>query len=212
MVLWNNIIESIGPLQPCCLMPFRFQAKYGLLTYAQCGQLDPFAVVEHLGRLGAECIVGRESHSNGGIHLHAFFMFESKFRSSDQRVFDVGGCHPNISRGYSNPSDGYDYAIKDGEVVGGGLARPEQPDVSKHSNWTRIVQAEDSDEFWALVRELEPRALCTNFTSLKAYSQDRYRPERSPYSTPDGLGFDTSQYPVLQQWVDSNIANKPDGR
>lgn len=193
-------------------MPFRFQAKYGLLTYAQCGDLDPWRVVGHLGGLGAECIVGRESHSDGGVHLHAFFMFDTKFRSSNQRVFDVDGCHPNISRGYSNPSDGYDYAIKDGEVVAGGLDRPEQPDVQKHSNWASIVQAQDQDEFWTLVRELEPRALCTNYTSLRAYAQDRYRPTRTEYSTPNGVGFDTSEYPLLSEWVVANIENKPTGR
>ena len=62
-------------------MTFRFAAQYGLLTYAQSGELDPFRVVDHLGNLGAECIIGRESHSDGGLHLHAFFMFERKFES-----------------------------------------------------------------------------------------------------------------------------------
>lgn len=47
-------------------MPFRFAARFALLTYAQCGDLDPFAVNDHLGSLGAECIVGRENHGDGG--------------------------------------------------------------------------------------------------------------------------------------------------
>ena len=58
-------------------MTFRFAAKYGLLTYAQSDGLDPFAIVNHLGDLGLECIVGRELHDDGGTHYHAFFM--SKF-------------------------------------------------------------------------------------------------------------------------------------
>ena len=193
-------------------MPFRFQAKYGLLTYAQCGALDPFHVVEHLGKLGAECIVGRESHGDGGVHLHAFFMFESKFRSSDPRVFDVDGCHPNVSRGYSNPADGYDYATKDGDVVAGGLDRPGEHNVQKHSVWATIVSAETEDEFWALVRELDPRALCVSFTSLRAYAGHRYAPARVAYRTPDGIRFDTGQYPELHDWVETNLVNKPDSR
>ena len=102
-------------------MTFRFAARYGLLTYAQSGELDPFRVVNHLADLGAECIIGREDHADGGVHLHAFFMFERKFESRNVRVFDVDGCHPNIVRGYGTPEKGWDYATKDGDVVGGGL-------------------------------------------------------------------------------------------
>lgn len=193
-------------------MPFRFQAKYGLLTYAQCGDLDAWDVVGHLSSLGAECIVGRECHRDGGIHLHAFFMFEHKFRSSNPRVFDVGGYHPNVSRGYSNPADGYDYAIKDGEVVAGGLDRPGEHHVQKSSNWAQIVEAQDEDEFWALVRELDPRALCVSFTSLRAYASHRYAPERTPYGTPDGVSFCTDEYPELSQWVEDYITNVSDSR
>ena len=193
-------------------MPFRFQAKYGLLTYPQCGTLDAFRVVEHLGELGAECIVARESHVNGGDHLHAFFMFESKFRSSNVRVFDVDGHHPNVSRGYSNPADGYDYATKDGDVVAGGLERPREDNVQKHSNWSRIVEAENEAEFWQLVKELDPRSLCVSFTSLRAYASHRYAPERVAYVTPDGIRFDTGSYPALREWVEANITNQPDSR
>lgn len=193
-------------------MPFRFQAKYGLLTYAQCGDLDPFDVVAHLSNLGAECIVGRESHGNGGVHLHAFFMFESKFRSSDVRVFDVGGCHPNVSRGYANPADGYDYAIKDGDVVAGGLERPGEHHVQKHSVWSRIIEAETESEFWALARELDPRSVCISFTSLRAYCGHRYAPTRAEYRSPDGLRFDASQYPALREWVDNELGEFPNER
>ena len=111
-------------------MPFRFQAKYGLLTYAQCGDLDPFAVVTRLSELGAECIVGREIHEDGGIHLHAFFSFEKKRNLKNERIFDVEGVHPNIQASYGTPEKGYDYAIKDGDVVGGGLERPSGEDTT----------------------------------------------------------------------------------
>jgi len=202
-------------------MPFRFQAKYGLLTYPQCGavasdpqrrELDAWDVVTHLGNLGAECIVGRESHGDGGVHLHAFFMFESKFRSSDVRVFDVDGHHPNVSRGYANPADGYDYAIKDGDVVAGGLERPGEHHVQKHSVWSRIIEAETESEFWALARELDPRAVCISFTSLRAYCGHRYAPTRAQYRSPSGIRFDTSQYPELSEWVDHELRQRTDER
>ena len=102
-------------------MTFNFNAKYVLLTYAQCGDLDPWAVVDHLAELRAECIIGREAHADGGTHLHCFAHFDRKFRSRRADVFDVLGCHPNVSPTYTTPQAGWDYACKDGDIVAGGL-------------------------------------------------------------------------------------------
>ena len=70
-------------------MPFNFNARYALLTYSQCGDLDGVEVSNHFTKLGAECIVAREAHADGGIHLHAFVDFgpECKFRSRRSDVF-----------------------------------------------------------------------------------------------------------------------------
>lgn len=189
-------------------MPFRFDAKYGLLTYPQCGDLDAWAIVDMLGDLGAECIVGREDHVDGGVHLHAFFMFERKFSSRNVRVFDVDGRHPNVVRGYSTPEKGYDYATKDGDIVAGGLERPGvREKVSGASEkWARILLSESRDEFFETVAQLDPRALCINFGSLRAYADWRYRPTRDPYVTPGGISFDTSGFPELEQWVRESLA------
>ncbi len=195
-------------------MPFRFAAKYGLLTYPQCGGLDPWAVSDHLGRLGAECIVGREDHSDGGVHLHAFFMFERRFESRDVRVFDVAGCHPNVVRGYSTPSKGYAYATKDGDVVAGGLECPtDGPAVSETSSkWARAIMAESREEFFAVVAELDPRALCCSFGSLRAYADWKYRPVMDPYRSPDGISFCTDEVPELDNWVQRNLAGPVTGK
>ena len=193
-------------------MTFRFDAKYGLLTYAQSGGLSSDHVVEHLGRLGAECIVGRESHADGGTHLHAFFMFERKFTSRNVRIFDVDGHHPNVVRGYGTPELGYDYATKDGDVVGGGLLREDcvkSGDAGgSHNKWTTITMAGSREEFFALCAELEPRALCVSFTSLKAYADWRYRPEPDPYRHPPELEFDPDATRELDNWVDGNLRGR----
>ena len=44
---------------------FSFHARYALLTYAQCGDLCPFTIVDLLSTMGAECIIGREHHQDG---------------------------------------------------------------------------------------------------------------------------------------------------
>ena len=189
-------------------MLYRFAAKYGLLTFPQCGSLDGFEVSDHLSSLGAECIVGRENHEDGGVHLHAFFMFDRKFESRDVRIFDVGGRHPNVVRGYGTPEKGWDYATKDGDVVAGGLARPSPSGVSQDGDrWAEIILAEDREEFFDRCKRLAPRALLCSFTSLRAYADWRYRVDPAPYKSPEGLGFSTSHYPELDSWVEQNLGH-----
>ena len=104
-------------------MSLHINAKYVLLTYAQCGTLEGDAIMERISSLGGECIVARESHSDGGVHLHVFVRFGRKFRSRKADVFDVDGRHPNIVPSRGTPEKGYDYAVKDGDIVCGGLRR-----------------------------------------------------------------------------------------
>lgn len=187
-------------------MSFRFAAKYGLFTYAQCGDLDAFAVVDHFASLRSECIIGRETHADGGTHLHAFAMWESKFQTRDARKFDVLGCHPNVVAGYGTPEKGWDYATKDGEVVGGGLERPSGDIVDKAcSKWSEIVNSPTADEFWGNVARLDPRALCCSFVSLEKYAAHKYRPDLATYESPSGIEFDTGELVRLPAWVGDNL-------
>lgn len=187
-------------------MPFQLNSRYVLLTYAQCGELDPFEVVNLLSGVGAECIIGRELHRNQGIHLHAFVDFGRVYRTRNQRFADVEGCHPNILPYGRTPEKGWDYAIKDGDVVAGGLERPERSTVSSVGDpWSVIANATSVEEFWAMARELAPRALLTSFNSLRAYAEWNYRPEKIEYSTPAEVSFDLSEYPQLVEWVRNNV-------
>lgn len=185
---------------------FRFRSKHVLLTYAQCGDLDPFSVNDHLGSIGAECIIGREDHADGGIHLHAFAMWERQFETRNVRLFDVDGCHPNVSPVRRTPETAYDYAIKDGDVVAGGLERPSGNSVaSTGGKWADIIAAPTRDEFFARLAELDPRALCVSFGNLRTYADWKYRPDPAEYATPAGIRFDTSRAPQLDGWCRSNL-------
>lgn len=180
-------------------------AKHLLLTYAQCGALDPFTVSDHLSALSAECIVGRERHADGGIHLHVFVDFGRQFSSRKVDIFDVGGYHPNIARVGRTPWKAYDYAIKDGDVCAGGLDRPAETSGNGFSEtdttWHTILEAETAEEFWELCHVLAPRDVARSFPSLQKYCDWRYRPAARPYSTPDGFEFDTSCAPALDEWL-----------
>jgi len=199
-------------------MTFRFAAKYGLLTYPQIGDRDSdrlaWEINDLLGNLGAECIIGREYHRDGGIHLHAFFMFERKFESRNVRIFDVDGLHPNIVRGYSTPEKGATYATKDGDVVAGGLDIDGlRVEVSQPRNvWAEIILAVDRDEFFEACARLAPRALCCSYTQLRCYADWRYRDDPVPYATPSGLSFDTSGTPELAGWVQETFGGPRTGK
>lgn len=155
-------------------MTFHVNSRYVLLTYAQCGDLDPWRVMERISEIPGECIVGREVHEDGGLHLHVFCDFGSKFRSRRTDVFDVDGCHPNIAPSRGTPEKGYDYAIKDGDVVCGGLGRPEPKSGTghgkAHATWTEITNATSRGEFWELLHCLDPKAAACSFTQLSKYA------------------------------------------
>jgi len=190
----------------------QWQFRYALLTYAQCGDLDPFKVVDRCAELGAECIIGREDHSDGGIHLHAFVDFGKKFRSRDTRVFDVEGFHPNVSPSKGRPAEGYDYATKDGDIVGGGLERPSGDPVHRAGiDWDRAFSETSMDGFLESCLSMDPQASLRMFTQLQAYARWRFRPEKTPYQHPDGVHLDTARVEGLDDWVSRNVGLHPVG-
>lgn len=174
-------------------MSFAVNARYVLLTYAQCGDLDGFSVMERISSLGGECIVARESHEDGGVHLHVFCDFGRKFRSRKVDVFDVDGFHPNITPSRGTPEKGYDYTIKDGDVICGGLGRPvrerESGDGSVISRWTTITSAGSRSEFWRLVHELDPKSAACAFGQLSKYADWKFAVDPPCYESPPGIEF-----------------------
>lgn len=179
--------------------------RYALITYAQCGNLDPWRIVDLFASLRAECIIGRELHEDGGIHLHAFVDFNRQFSSRTTTVFDVGGCHPNIEKSRGTPEKGYDYAIKDGDVVAGGLGRPDHQSGnganSSHIKWSTIVMAETADEFWELCHELVPEHVVRSYPAIRKYCEWKFAPVDPEYTTPGGVWIDASGVEGINQWL-----------
>jgi len=188
-------------------MTFRFQGRYALLTYAQCGDLSGFDVCSHISGLAGECIVGEEAHADGGRHLHVFVHWERQFRCRRPDVFDVGGRHPNIVGNIRDPGAAWDYVIKEGCVIAGGLLdRPGRARASKTSHmWHDIVDADDMDEFLGRVRELDPEALCKSYPALRAYGDYAYAPAPEPYVSPAGLEFTSGAISDLVGWATQNL-------
>uniref|UniRef100_A0A8A4XCH1 Replication-associated protein n=1 Tax=Syrmaticus reevesii Genomoviridae sp. TaxID=2814996 RepID=A0A8A4XCH1_9VIRU len=182
-------------------MTFKFQSRYVLLTYAQSMELDPFDVVNHLSSLGAECIIGREPHADGGTHLHAFVDFGRRYSTRRTDAFDVGGHHPNISPSRGRAEGGYDYATKEGDIVAGGLERPCRSRVSRNDHlWDEIINQPDEQSFWECVQRLDPKAAATQFTQLRAYASWAYAVQPERYERNSDHSFDTGMVPELDRW------------
>lgn len=191
-------------------MTFYFSARYALLTYPQCGDLSEWAVLDHLSSLGAECIIGREDHADGGTHLHVFIDFGRKKQSRRSTFFDVGGHHPNIAASRGRPDLGYDYAIKDGNVVAGGLERPGSSGLPPAADrWSTIVEAESREEFFDLLRRLDPKALVTRWTELNKYADATYAVRPEPYVGPTGIEFELGMVPELARWREQSLGDDP---
>lgn len=183
---------------------FRCNARYFLITYAQCGELDGFVVMEHFSSLGAECLIGRELHQDGGTHLHCFVDFGEKFRGRGAEIFDVDGRHPNIETVGRTPWKAYDYAIKDGDVVCGGAERPVETSsvgTTSHDKWAQIVSASCRDEFWELVLRLDPKAACVSHTQLAKFCDWKFAPDVVPYATETGISFIDDNFDGRADWL-----------
>uniref|UniRef100_A0A8A4XBZ4 Replication-associated protein n=1 Tax=Tarsiger cyanurus Genomoviridae sp. TaxID=2814994 RepID=A0A8A4XBZ4_9VIRU len=184
---------------------FHFHARYALLTYAQCGTLDAQRIVERITELAGQCVIGREHHADGGIHYHCFVDFGRKFRSRKTDVFDVGGKHPNSEQSRGTPEKGWDYAVKDGDIVHSGLPRP-APKVrsgvsASDSKWHTITASETRDEFWKLCHELDPKAAAVNFSSLQKYCDWKFAPIIAAYESPTGVGFIGGETDGRDDWL-----------
>lgn len=200
-----NISFRRAHLQRAHHVMFYVNSKYVLLTYAQCGDLDEWNVNDHLSTLGAECIIARELHQQtGGVHLHVFVDFGRKFRSRNVRVFDVDGRHPNVSPSRGTPEKGYDYAIKDGDVVAGGLDRP-RPRGGMHVGAGSIRNVKDlcenAGEFLEVFDELDPGTLIKSFGNVRAYADWKFAPEPEVYQPPYGVGWGCGGTDGRAEWL-----------
>ena len=192
---------------------FDFHSRYGLFTYSQCNDLDAFDVVNHFASLGAECIIGRESHADGGTHLHCFADFGRKRRFRRSTFADVGGYHANVQPSRGTPGTAYDYAIKDGDVVGGALERPidagsgSRTNRSDDTTMATLVAIDDEQTFWDTCREMAPGLLLRCHSSLESYAKRRFAPRVQQYSHPRELVFREERIHDLVAWRETNLCN-----
>lgn len=184
-------------------MTLYLNARYFLVTYPQSDGLDPWAVNDHFGQLGAECIVAREDHADGHTHLHVMCDFGRKFRSRRADIFDVDGFHPNIERSKANPRKGGLYACKDGEIVAGGLDIAQLPTrlvSTAQDQGSTLLCAESQREFFDIAEDICPGDLISRFSNFHSFAKWKWPELAEPYESPSGFAFADGAFPELVRY------------
>ena len=102
---------------------FRVNRKAFGLTYSCPVDADDNPIQEHeeilelLNEKGPnQYIIGKELHESGKVHWHVYVKYDSIIDSTDVRLFDLLGVHPNIVDGA--PGKGWQaYCVKDKDFV-----------------------------------------------------------------------------------------------
>lgn len=156
-------------------------SSIAFLTYSQVNHdVDDFIceLQSSFDMLGASRhLVAHELHEDGGNHYHCLVQWTSGFNTRDERVFDVGGFHPNYKqvRVGSGQARVRDYCLKDGAYYGDTFDDLEGPAKrSRMDDWASIVRADSLAEFWALVQQLAPYEYVNNYGRLAVYASARY--------------------------------------
>lgn len=183
-------------------MPFRLQAKSFLLTYPKC-PLTCEQIKDGLLALNLdyEAIrIGREHHEDGSLHLHVYIRLGSRLTTRNNRVFDIGGYHCNISAGIRNHKQAWDYVGKEGYET---LVYPDgaTAEVEKENKWLAVIEAATPEDFETAAIEASPRDYVINFDRIESFKRHKFSNKHDPY-VPRFTEFDLSQNPDLQSFKD----------
>lgn len=190
------------------MAPFQFDVRRLLLTYSQSGDTTKDELFEFLQRDTFEpryLVVSRELHLDGNPHLHAVIDFgERRFRSRDQRVFDINGLHPNWKAPRSDKQwhNQVNYVKKHGDYVEvGEYEEPEEP-RHKQQRWIDLIDGSESrDDFMAKAKTVAPRDFVLQNDKFEAFAEKYYN--RQPIYVSEYAPEDFEYVPdAAKTWVE----------
>lgn len=98
----------------------RLQAKKYLITYPQCSLSKEEVSTFLQDHFEVETFtIARELHQDGTPHIHAVLVLASSPNTTNMRVFDIDGYHPNIKalKTVSDVARAHKYCQKDGDYI-----------------------------------------------------------------------------------------------
>lgn len=196
-------------------------ARFILLTYSQIqhdAELLAENIVGLIGELSGECIVARERHADGGLHLHVLCDFQREISTRDPRKFDVRGEHPNIAKvTVGTEDDVWDYVTKDGDVIAGGLAQPDRNERTEggrrpwqgeySSKWAYITDAPTKEEFFNRLAAEDPRSMVCSYANITKFADWKYRPAAEEYCNPFDGEYDLGRRHELREWLETSLCD-----
>lgn len=190
---------------------FRCRARHFIITFPQVPENvqprfdNPSDFVE---RITADfgnplCVrLGRERHSDGGIHYHIYLGFNKIVSINSATALDYYGTHGDIKSVRRTPEKVYDYVGKDGDIR---LEHGEPPRGSnaRESNdgnkWSDIIGSDDKDSFLSAVRAQAPRDWLLSNQRILEYANLYYPEEIPEYTSPD-IFVERERYPEVTEW------------
>lgn len=182
-----------------------FHAKRYFLTYAQSGETTKEELLDFLQRNThvAWYIIGKETHQDGGNHLHAYLEWNEQKRVRDPHYFDYGTLHPNIQT-VRNAVKCQEYCTKDGDYI----ANMEIAQ-GKRTYGSIITSSRTEEEFLTSIEATYPRDMVLHFDRIKSYASHRFSQDRAQY-TSEFSSFVVPQQ--LEDWFEDNVkGNDPAG-
>jgi len=182
-------------------MPFDFYARRIFLTYPQSDALSKEIILGAMREWGCtRAVCGREAHADGGVHFHALGEWPNKFRTRNERFFDIGERHPNIST-VRNINDVYNYVVKDGDFQGDNFS------VDGDGKYRDLLATANPGEFWTLARTKYARDVILHHKELE-YACEKLFVEPEQVYQPRYAGFLTPTQ--LGDWVADELRGKKD--
>lgn len=125
---------------------FKFDAQSFFLTYARC-TLEQQAVIDHLNSVKEVTWlrIATEQHEDGTPHIHVVGQFVARFQSTNSRIFDVGGFHPDIQSVRSIPR-ALAYVAKGGEFRD--IGPVPQRELAEEVDWIAVAGTMDRGEYY----------------------------------------------------------------
>lgn len=192
-------------------MPYRLQAKHLLLTYSQVDNdaflRTPTSHFEHCTRvLGPLDLyrLGRELHSDGGTHFHAYVSPSHKCSTRNARLFDYAGSHPNVLPIRKTPWKSWDYVGKEYDIIHEHGERPGGNRTSEHgrdSAWADALRAPSKEDFLSCIRENAPREYVLYYVAIERFVEAHYAPLPPHYESPS---FTADRRPDLLRWLNQS--------
>lgn len=182
---------------------FRINAQQVFLTYPKC-ELKPEELLNELNAVRAvkEYVIGREQHQDGTHHLHAYIFFVNKLNSTNERVLDVLGYHPNVQSA-RNKKAVISYVKKGGDYISSESMEGSTL-VMKRSWGDILTTCKSGPEFLDAVKAEYPRDYCLNYKRLKEMADHEW-PEPIHLYQPTNLQFNPTE--EMMDWSTQNLTN-----